>query len=410
MTKGGPVRRARAGLGASILACVAMVGPAPAFAAWQLPLRGTVADTSEGCDAWDKQMQDLQDAIVRRHEACLDTQACKTSRNGYRGACSCAACEDLHEQMDSFSRGEIAAFRKQEMASCRARVSSREQREADAERRNREAQEEWQRRNQALQEQQRRQQDALRQRNQQLYDNAVAAQQANQQRIASVNRSMEHLRQSLASPSRAGESDTAVPLDAPPRARDEEPATTRYQGTRDRGEEAPAGPRDPRGRKDLDDLAGGPDDSTIQRTPSSDASGTYTASPERSGGDDSSPKYFGWSHAFVSVPVTCGGDAGKKLRILFVSQVFGMCAEERGSDYASLEASIWAGDEFGVRQMARASCGGDFELGTPTVEWWWQRPQAEAERLRQNALADGSYDRRESYFSNGASIYYSKCR
>ena len=87
------------------------------------------------CEMVSRQYGDIAGQFKARHEACLETQACKSSKANHRGTCSCSACQNIHTVMDRYASGDIARHREAGERQCRQSVTARE----EAERRQRES-------------------------------------------------------------------------------------------------------------------------------------------------------------------------------------------------------------------------------------------------------------------------------
>ncbi len=161
----------------------------------RLPIPGEpINPTSrEQCQAMSQEWSAIWQEYSRQHEECLKSQACKNSSgNDTGGQCSCGACLRVHLIRDRYSTGDLAQIRKQRMDDCNRKVAAyeanqRQQRQA--------AQEDQRARQQAANQAAQQYADAQRQyadmqRRQREHQNAVTAQQLENQR-----RNVERLQQ-----------------------------------------------------------------------------------------------------------------------------------------------------------------------------------------------------------------------
>ena len=106
-----------------------------------LPTGVSNATLPEQCNQLRQEWSILQNVVNQRHEVCLQSQACKGTTSGFHGACSCSACEGLHEVMDRFSRGDLASARDQQVNSCQVSVTAYQARQREERERSRIAEE-----------------------------------------------------------------------------------------------------------------------------------------------------------------------------------------------------------------------------------------------------------------------------
>jgi len=179
------------------LACISVVGPADAR---PIMIQGPLMSGDEAdCDAWDNQMQRMQSDVERRHQACLDSPACKVShRHDSSAECSCPSCEELHEEMTSYSRGDISRIWKTRLQECRVAAQTHQRHVEEVRRSNdlsRQQQLDTIRRAQVAQDARN---SAIQNRNNQIYNNAMANQRATQQAMANINQQFAALAQQMA--------------------------------------------------------------------------------------------------------------------------------------------------------------------------------------------------------------------
>ncbi len=162
-------------------ACFALLAAtAPASADMRLPIPGAALNPTspQECravsDRWSQILKELND----RHEVCLQSSACKNSgsSHGYRGVCTCGACNELHIVRNRYSSGALAQVRHAQEKECNAAVAAHQ----EEQRRQRQAAEEAQRRQrQAFEEAQRQYNESLRQQQSAM----TQAQRENQRRL-----------------------------------------------------------------------------------------------------------------------------------------------------------------------------------------------------------------------------------
>lgn len=161
----------------------------------KLPIPGEpINPTSrEQCQAMSQEWSEISQSINKQHSDCLASQSCKNSSgNDTGGQCSCGACLRLHLIMARYSSGDLAQIRRQRVDECNRKVAAHE---ANQRQQRQAAQEEQRARQQAANQAAQQYSEAQRQyadmqRRQRENQNAVTAQQLENQR-----RNVERLQQ-----------------------------------------------------------------------------------------------------------------------------------------------------------------------------------------------------------------------
>lgn len=184
----------------------------------RLPIPGEpINPTSrEQCQAMSQAWSDIIQSYSKQHDECLKSQACKSSSGSDTGGqCSCGACLRLHVIRDRYSSGDLAQLRKQRMDDCNRKVAAHE---ANQRQQRQAAQDEQRARQQAASRADQQYAEAQReyadmQRRQRDHQNAVTAQQLENQRrnVERLQQQQQRSQQAIASLSAmlSGGSDSA---------------------------------------------------------------------------------------------------------------------------------------------------------------------------------------------------------
>jgi hypothetical protein len=107
------------------------LAPASSKGMSSLPSAPIGPTSYDDCSRLSGQWAELKTSVTQRHQACLDSAACKhrgaQPAEQAHGICSCPSCEDLHREMNSLNSGDLSRYGEGQVRRCRDEVAKLKQ-------------------------------------------------------------------------------------------------------------------------------------------------------------------------------------------------------------------------------------------------------------------------------------------